>query len=88
MDESIGTSRRWTFGIAFAACAPGRERTPDFAAKTCTCGLLIAGRGRLRVACGQGTLLEPTEIQLEGRKRLASRDFLNGVKISSGEKVG
>ncbi len=27
------------------------------------------------------------EIQLEGRKRLATRDFLNGVKISPGEKV-
>jgi methionyl-tRNA formyltransferase len=39
------------------------------------------------VVCGQGTLLEPLELQLEGRKRLASRDFLNGVKINSGEKL-
>ena len=51
-------------------------------------GTLIADRGRLRVTCGQGTLLEAKEIQLEGRKRLAPRDFLNGVKISAGEKVG
>jgi methionyl-tRNA formyltransferase len=51
-------------------------------------GTLIADRGSLRVICGQGTLLEAKEIQLEGRKRLAPRDFLNGVKISPGEKVG
>jgi methionyl-tRNA formyltransferase len=48
---------------------------------------LVADRGRLRVACGKGTLLELGEIQLEGRKRLAARDFLNGVKIAAGEKV-
>ncbi|MGA3165754.1 MAG: methionyl-tRNA formyltransferase [Terriglobia bacterium] len=51
-------------------------------------GTLVADRGRLCVSCGQGTLLEAKEIQLEGRKRLAPRDFLNGVKISAGEKVG
>jgi methionyl-tRNA formyltransferase len=50
-------------------------------------GTLIADRGRLCVSCGQGTLLELAEIQLEGRKRLAPRDFLNGVRISAGEKV-
>lgn len=50
-------------------------------------GMLVAERGRLRVACGKGTLLDLGEIQLEGRKRLAARDFLNGVKIAAGEKV-
>jgi methionyl-tRNA formyltransferase len=51
-------------------------------------GTLVADRARLRIVCGQGTLLEPKELQLEGRKRLPARDFLNGVKISPGEKVG
>jgi methionyl-tRNA formyltransferase len=51
-------------------------------------GTLIADRGSLRVICGQGTLLDAKEIQLEGRKRLAPRDFLNGVNISPGERVG
>ncbi|MDR3677108.1 MAG: methionyl-tRNA formyltransferase [Acidobacteriota bacterium] len=50
-------------------------------------GTLISDRASLRVACGQGTVLEAKELQLEGRKRLAPRDFLNGVKISPGEKV-
>jgi methionyl-tRNA formyltransferase len=50
-------------------------------------GTLVAERGRLRVTCGQGTVLDLAEIQLAGRKRLAARDFLNGVKIVPGEKV-
>jgi methionyl-tRNA formyltransferase len=51
-------------------------------------GTLLADHGRLRVVCGQGTLLELEEVQLEGRKRMPVRDFLNGVKIEAGEKVG
>jgi methionyl-tRNA formyltransferase len=50
-------------------------------------GTLVAEHGRLLVACGQGTLLEGREIQLEGRKRLSARDFLNGVRVFPGEKV-
>ena len=49
-------------------------------------GTLVADRTRLRVACGGATLLEAAEVQLEGRKRLAARDFLNGVKLAAGEK--
>jgi methionyl-tRNA formyltransferase len=50
-------------------------------------GTLVVEHGRLLVACGQGTLLEAKEIQLEGRKRLPARDFLNGVRLLPGEKV-
>jgi methionyl-tRNA formyltransferase len=28
------------------------------------------------------------EVQLEGRKRLGARDFVNGARVQSGEKVG
>ena len=66
----------------WAASRPAAGETVDL-----NPGTLIADRGSLRVICGQGTLLEAKEIQLEGRKRLAPRDFLNGVKISAGEKV-
>jgi methionyl-tRNA formyltransferase len=51
-------------------------------------GTLLPDRGSLRVVCGLGTLLEVHELQLEGRKRLLARDFLNGVRPSSGEKLG
>jgi methionyl-tRNA formyltransferase len=51
-------------------------------------GTLVADHGRLLVACGQGTLLEVLEVQREGRKRLSGREFLNGVRLAFGEKLG
>jgi methionyl-tRNA formyltransferase len=51
-------------------------------------GTLVPNRGNLRVVCGLGTLLEVHELQLEGRKRLLARDFLNGVRPSPGERLG
>lgn len=51
-------------------------------------GTLLPERATLRVACGLGTLLEVLELQLEGRKRLPARDFLNGMRPSAGEKLG
>jgi methionyl-tRNA formyltransferase len=50
-------------------------------------GTLLPERGTLRVVCGQGTLLDLLELQLEGRKRMPVRDFLNGVRITAGEKL-
>lgn len=50
-------------------------------------GTIVAEHRRLRIACAQGTLLEPKEIQLEGRKRMPAGDFLNGMRITPGEKV-
>jgi methionyl-tRNA formyltransferase len=35
--------------------------------------------GALRVACGGGTSLELLEVQPEGKKRMAARDFVNGL---------
>ncbi|MGD0126049.1 MAG: methionyl-tRNA formyltransferase [Terriglobia bacterium] len=51
-------------------------------------GTLFPERGSLRVACGQGTLLELLELQLEGRKRLPARDFVNGMRPGAGERLG
>ena len=61
--------------------------SPAPAASPLEPGTLAAERGRLFVACGQGTQLEIKELQLEGRKRLAARDFLNGVHLQPGEKL-
>jgi methionyl-tRNA formyltransferase len=41
--------------------------------------------GALRVACGGGTALDVLELQPEGKKRMAARDFLNG--LPAGELV-
>ncbi len=45
--------------------------------------LLVRGR-RLLVTCGAG-MLEPLEVQLEGKRRLSAADFLNGARIQPGE---
>lgn len=39
------------------------------------------------VACGQGAL-RILEVQLEGKKRMSTHDFLLGVKVKSGEVLG
>jgi methionyl-tRNA formyltransferase len=51
-------------------------------------GMLVAGNGKLRVACGDGTELELLEVQLEGRRRVSASDFLNGVRLQAGERLG
>ena len=50
-------------------------------------GTMIADRGKLRIVCGNKSWLDVQEVQMEGRKRLSARDFLNGMKISEGERV-
>jgi methionyl-tRNA formyltransferase len=43
---------------------------------------------RLIVGCGKGTALELLEVQPEGKKRMATRDFVHGYRPQGGEKVG
>mgnify|MGYP000995962773 FL=1 len=40
------------------------------------------------VACGQASRLRITQVQPAGKKAMAARDFLNGVKLSMGMKLG
>lgn len=49
-------------------------------------GTLNVEGSKLLVLCGNGTCLELTEVQVEGKKRLPARDFLNGVRVAPGEK--
>ncbi|HYL69662.1 MAG TPA: methionyl-tRNA formyltransferase [Candidatus Limnocylindria bacterium] len=42
----------------------------------------------LLVICGGATVLRVEHIQMEGRKRISDRDFMNGAKIVPGEKFG
>ena len=51
-------------------------------------GTISTEGGRLAVACGEGTLLVLHEVQLEGRRRLLARDFVNGARVESGETLG
>jgi len=40
------------------------------------------------VACGDKTALRLIEIQIEGKRRMKARDFLNGTQIQIGEQLG
>lgn len=47
--------------------------------------VLSADKNGIVISCGKGTSLLVEEIQLEGKRRMSARDFLNGVKIEVGE---
>jgi methionyl-tRNA formyltransferase len=54
-----------------------------------TAGEILEAKGdKLFIACGNQTVLQIDELQLEGKRRMTTRDFLNGVKINGGEKFG
>ena len=55
------------------AAAPGQVRVDD---------------GEIFVACGEGTALRLEFVQLEGRKRITTREFANGARLVEGEKFG
>jgi methionyl-tRNA formyltransferase len=42
----------------------------------------------LRVACGEGTVLEVLRLQCEGRRPTAPRDAINGRQIAVGDRLG
>jgi methionyl-tRNA formyltransferase len=50
--------------------------------------ILRATGGELVVACGNETALQILELQIEGKRRMSARDFLNGIKIDAGEMLG
>jgi len=52
-------------------------------------GLVIeAVRDRFTIACGDGTALRVSELQVEGSRRMQARDFLNGARVAVGERLG
>ena len=52
-------------------------------------GTVIEANGDdLLVSCGGGTLLRIEELQPEGKRRMPTRDFLNGVRLTEGDRFG
>jgi methionyl-tRNA formyltransferase len=47
--------------------------------------VLLTKGDLLLVSCGNNTVIEINELQLEGKKRMKTRDFLNGIKIQAGD---
>jgi methionyl-tRNA formyltransferase len=51
-------------------------------------GSIESAADRLLVQCGGGASIEILELQPEGKKRMAARDFIHGYKPKSGERLG
>ncbi|MBR2988707.1 MAG: methionyl-tRNA formyltransferase [Clostridia bacterium] len=48
--------------------------------------VIDANKKGITVACGNGSAIVVTELQQSGKKRMRAVDFLNGVKIKSGDE--
>lgn len=54
-----------------------------------TAGVVIAAHGDdLIVSCGNYTALRLLEVQPEARKRIGVRDFINGLHVKAGDRLG
>jgi methionyl-tRNA formyltransferase len=52
-------------------------------------GTIVYAQGdRLEIACGNGTALCVTDLQLEGKKRMGVEEFLRGAAFPEGEIIG
>jgi len=62
---------------------------PESAANETAPGEVLFARGDdLIVACGEKSTLRLLEVQPEARRRMAVRDFLNGVPVKIGDRLG
>lgn len=50
-------------------------------------GTVVDNKGRLVVCCGDNKCIELLSVQLEGKKRMNTADFLNGYKIEIGTQL-
>ncbi len=77
---------RTTFcGKILKLCA---ARPADVSSARGDVGTLSACGGRLFVKCGGNTVLELTEVQLEGAKKMSAADFLRGHANADGVLLG
>jgi methionyl-tRNA formyltransferase len=49
---------------------------------------LLVKDGKLIAGCGAGTALELLEIQPQGKRRMTAREFLQGYRPQTGERLG
>jgi methionyl-tRNA formyltransferase len=51
-------------------------------------GRVHVDQGRLFVSCAEGTWIALEEVQLEGKRRMPSEDFLRGFPMKAGDRLG
>ncbi len=65
------------------------RKVEEFSSEINNPGEIIEAKGdKIVVSCGNSTFLQIDELQIEGKRRMPVRDFLNGVKVGIGEKLG
>jgi len=66
-----------------------RSRNPRASSFPVSSGQVhTTAQGAILVGCGEVSSLELVELQLANRGRLRARDFANGVKLRTGERLG
>jgi methionyl-tRNA formyltransferase len=78
---AFSTFRGKNLNVTAARPSASGSAVPDTGTLRVDCGQLLVG-------CGQGTVLELLEVQPEGKKRMAAKDFANGYRPAAGEKLG
>lgn len=51
-------------------------------------GTLLRDENRLLIACGDASWIEVLEMQMEGKRRIPAKDFLNGISFMPAERLG
>jgi len=51
-------------------------------------GTLLLEEGKLRVACGDATVLGVLTVKLEGRPEVSAQEFVNGARLAKEERFG
>ena len=49
-------------------------------------GTILRSGEKIRVVCGQGSLLELKTVKLEGRRQISAAEFVNGARLQAGER--
>lgn len=90
--KSASKLRNTIRGIGYGICAFGglsvkiyKANAVSYAGAYKNGEVAEVGKNKLVVACGDGAL-EILELQMSGKKRLHIADFLNGVRVSVGDK--
>lgn len=69
-----------------AVASGGANRTPE--SRTVAPGEIAIAGDMLLAGCSAGTVLAISELQLEGKRRMTAREFINGYQPKAGEMFG
>ncbi len=61
---------------------------PQAASSSVVPGAVHVENHRLFVVCAHGTWLELLDVQMEGKKRMAAAEFLRGMQLAAGARLG